>query len=129
MDMQTCFTVVADCDVADCTQNFALLLDLDLLVGLFVEIEPTDGRLLERADGRQRSRRDAGLVRKLRERGKGVFSGVEDDDAGFGSRVSSYPGALHDLRPRWIWRPSLTSSMILPQKASRSPGLRDVITP
>src|SRR6202012_2706842 len=95
MQMQTRLAVVADRDVADRAQDFALLLDLDLLIGLLVEVEPSDGRLLEGADRRQRSRRDAGLVRKFRQSRERFLSGVQDDDAGFGTRVARYLRALH----------------------------------
>jgi hypothetical protein len=98
--MQARFSVVTDRDIADRAKDLALLIDCDLLVSLLVEVEPADGRLLERADGRQRGRRDANFVGELRERREGLFSGVEHDDAGLGSRIVRYLLALHGVKPR-----------------------------
>ena len=67
----------------------------------------------------------------FRQRRKGLFAGLENDDAGLGSRVAGYFRGLHRRQAalRRGCRPSLTSSMILALKASRSPGLREVMTP
>ena len=53
--------VVADRYVPDSAQYLALLFDLDLFVSLVLEIEPSNRRFLESADGRERGRRKLGL--------------------------------------------------------------------
>jgi len=96
MNMEARFPVVPDGNVADRAQYLALLRDLDLLLRLPVDVEPTNGRPLEGSDCRQRCRRDAGVVREFREGRESLFSGVENDDAGLSPAIARYPGALHD---------------------------------
>jgi hypothetical protein len=55
MHVETRLSVVADSDIADRAQHLALLRDLDLPVGLLLEIEPANGRSFEGA-------RDAAVI-------------------------------------------------------------------
>jgi hypothetical protein len=80
--------IVADGDVSDCAQDLALLRDLDSLVGFLVKIEPPDHGLLEGPDGGKGRRVNPGIVCEFRQSRKCLFAGIEDDDAGFGSRVA-----------------------------------------
>jgi hypothetical protein len=131
VDVKARFAVVADRNVPDRTQDFALFVDFDLLIGFLLEVEPTDGGSLEGTDGRQGCRCDLGVICEFRQCRKRFFAGFKNDDAGLCSRVAGYFPAFHDRYAalRRVWRPSFTSSMILALKASRSPGLRDVMTP
>jgi hypothetical protein len=65
MDVRTGFAVVADRDIVHGAQDFAPFSVPDLLVNLIVEIEPSDPRSLESADGRERRCCQLGVVRKL----------------------------------------------------------------
>src|SRR6476619_959454 len=96
--------VVADGNIADRAQDLTLFGDLDLLVGLLLEIEPADGRLLESTNGCHRSCSNLGVVREFRQRRESLFAGVENDDAGHGSRIASYFRALHGRYAtlRWV---------------------------
>src|SRR6266576_442214 len=131
MYVEARLAVVADGNVPDRAQDFALLGDLDFLVCFLLKIEPADGGVLKSTDGSQRGCGNSGIVCEFRQRFECFFAGCENDDAGLGSRVAGYFRALHGRHAalRWVWRPSLTSSIILALKASKSPGLRDVMTP
>src|SRR5450631_2184238 len=131
MNVKAGIAVVADGNVADRAQDFALFGDLDFPVGLLLEIEPADNSAFEGADDGQRGRGYPGVVGGFRQRRKGLFARLENGDAGLGSRVAGYFSGLHRRQAalRWVWRPSLISSMILALKASKSPGLREVMTP
>ena len=56
VDMKAGFTVIADGDIPDRTEHFALLIDLDLAVALRGHVEPAHCCPLEGADRRQRGR-------------------------------------------------------------------------
>src|SRR5882762_2260019 len=131
MYVEARLAVVADGNVPDRAQDFALLGDLDFPVCFLLKIEPADGGVLKSTDGSQRGCGNSAIVCEFRQRFECFFAGCENDDAGLGSRVAGYFRALHGRHAalRWVWRPSLTSSMILALKASKSPGLRDVMTP
>lgn len=58
MDMQAGLAIVAQRDIADRAQHFALFVDRDFAVGLRFQVKPADGRSLERTDGGQRSAAD-----------------------------------------------------------------------
>ena len=62
VDMKARFAVVADRNVPDRTQDFALFVDWDLLIDILFEIEPSDDGLLKGTDGRQGCRRDLSFV-------------------------------------------------------------------
>src|SRR5476649_689843 len=91
MHMKARLAVVASGDVTQKTQAFALVLDLDRAIGLVLEIEPTDGRTLERAQGGQRRAIERGLggegadraerlVARVQNEYKGSFSGIFPDE-------------------------------------------------
>lgn len=84
---------------------------------------------MEGADDGQRGRGYPGVVGGFRQRRKGLFARLENGDAGLGSRVAGYFSGLHRRQAalRWVWRPSLISSMILALKASKSSGLHDAL--
>ena len=76
MDVKAGLAVVADRYVPDGAQYLALLSDLDLFVSLVFEIELSNRRFLESADGRERGCRKLGVVRKFSQRDKRLFSRV-----------------------------------------------------
>ncbi|MCS3892092.1 hypothetical protein M2171_001225 [Bradyrhizobium japonicum USDA 38] len=65
MHVKARLSVVADRDITDRAQHLALLRDLDLFIGLLLEVEPANGRPFEGADGRERRRSDTGIVGDL----------------------------------------------------------------
>src|SRR5882757_7943971 len=95
MNMETCFAVIADCNVPDRAQHLALLADLDLPVAPGHEVEPADGCALEGADRGQRCGGDPGLIGECCQPCKRLFAGIEDNDVNPGSRFVSYKLALH----------------------------------
>jgi hypothetical protein len=86
--------VVADRNVPDRAQDFALLGNLDFLVCFLLKIEPADGGLLKSTDGSQGGCGKSGIVCEFRQRFECIFAGFENDDAGLGSRVAGYFRAL-----------------------------------
>src|SRR5258706_11064602 len=121
MNVKACLAVVADGDVPDCAQDFALFGDFDFLVNLILEIEPADCGFLEGADCCQGGSGNSNVVSEFRQCYERFFAGFQDDDAGFCSRVDRYFGAFHGRYAalRCVWRPSLTSSIILALNASK----------
>jgi hypothetical protein len=71
MNVKAGIAVVADGNVADRAQDFALFGDLDFPVGLLLEIEPADNSAFEGADDGQRGRGYPGVVGGFRQRRKG----------------------------------------------------------
>ena len=74
VNVKTGLAVVADRNVSDGAQYLALLSDLDLFVSLLFEVEPSDRRSFESADGGERGCRKLSVVRESRQRGKRLFS-------------------------------------------------------
>ena len=70
MKVKACFPLVVDGNVANGTQDFALLADLDFPVCFPFEVEPADSGTFKSADGRQRSGGNSGIIREFRQRGK-----------------------------------------------------------
>ena len=64
MNVKAGRVVVADRDVPNGAQHLTLLIHCDFLVGLADEIKPAHRRLFERADRRERGRRNARFPRK-----------------------------------------------------------------
>jgi hypothetical protein len=100
MNVKAGIAVVADGNAADRAQDFALFGDLDFPVGLPFEIEPADNGAFEGADGGQGGRGYPGVVGGFRQRRKGLFARLENDDAGLGSRVAGYLAVFIAVRPR-----------------------------
>jgi hypothetical protein len=100
VNVETRLAVVADGNVADRAQDLALLGDLDFPVVLLLEIEPADNGAFEGADGGQGGRGYPGVVGGFRQRRKGLFARLENDDAGLGSRVAGYLAVFIAVRPR-----------------------------
>src|ERR1700748_2950753 len=94
--MQARVTIVTFRDIADQTQDLALLVHGNGLILLRGNVEPTDFGFGERADSRKRRAIDALLVREIRDGLKGFLALVKDQD--------EYPlGAfLYGFRPHDI---------------------------
>ena len=74
VNVKTRIAVVADRNVADRAQDFALFGDLDFLVSLLLDIEPADGGFLESTDSSQGCRSNSGFVREFRQCRKRLFA-------------------------------------------------------
>jgi hypothetical protein len=74
VNVKTRIAVVADRNVADRAQDFALFGDLDFLVSLLLDFEPADGGFLECTDSSQGCRGNSGFVREFRQCRKRFFA-------------------------------------------------------
>src|ERR1700733_7751930 len=126
MNVEACLAIVADGDIPNCTQDFALFGNLDFSIGLLFEIEPADRGSFERPDRRQGSRGNRGLVREFSQRRKCLFAGIENDDASLQPGVVSNFRALHGRHHlRWTFRvKQLAATGIVPRRSpyTKAPG-------
>jgi hypothetical protein len=80
MKMQTCFAVIPLRNVADQTQDLALLTDRNRLVALCFDIEPANPGMFEGADRSDRGAADFFLIREFRYASEGLFRRIQDQD-------------------------------------------------